>query len=398
MNFVIFGYSFPPRCGAETFCSARFASALAQAGHNVHVVTMDHPWAISHEVYDFLVDPSIKITRITKRPVSKFNVMPMRLKHQMRGNEAVDFDNCVKTLRSVLRATESPVLISRSMPEVSCMVAWHCRKYASKWIAHFSDPFPWDMGRWQTIKGWFVSRWELAWGRRIIRDSDAVSLTCESAKQVFHQMYGALFDAKKVIISTHIGEPPLVTRRTWKRDCDGTLIIHAGWLCRERGGLKMLEAIRQLNSGGQRFYFYQIGSAAAEVEAMLGQSNKTKQVVDASPDLAMAIANSADICFIPDLQTDLGYSPFLPSKFVYQLFTDIPIVVYTSKNSEMARYAMRFPLAGIVFADIEEDGSLTLAIQKAANLEKNDIQRASVRSLFSRKAICENVERGLSGE
>ena len=398
MNFVIFCYSFPPRCGAETFCSARFASALAHAGHNVHVVTMDHPWAISREVYDFLVDSSIKITRIPKRRVSKFNVIPMRLLHRMRGNDAVDFDNCVKTLKSVLRATESPVLISRSMPEISCMVAWHCRKYASKWIAHFSDPFPWDMGRWYTIKSWILSRWGLAWGRLIIRDSDVVSLTCESAKQIFHQMYGKLFDTKKVIVTTHIGEPPLVTRRTWTRDCDGTLIVHAGWLCKERGGLKMLDAIRQLNTAGQRFYFYQIGAAAADVEAMLGQSDRAKQVVDTSPDLAMAMANSADICFIPDLQTHLDYSPFLPSKFVYQLFTDIPIVAYTRKNSEMACYARRFPSAGIVFADVEEEGSLALAIQKAAALVKTDIQRTSIRSLFSRRAICETVEKVLSGE
>ena len=68
MNFVVCSYSFPPRSGPECFCTARFVSALAREGHSVHVVTMDHPAAISQATYDFLVDKRVKITRVPMKP------------------------------------------------------------------------------------------------------------------------------------------------------------------------------------------------------------------------------------------------------------------------------------------------------------------------------------------
>jgi len=43
MNIVIFSRNFYPQNDAEAFCTTRFASALAEIGHNVHVVTAEYP-------------------------------------------------------------------------------------------------------------------------------------------------------------------------------------------------------------------------------------------------------------------------------------------------------------------------------------------------------------------
>lgn len=386
MNYVIFSYSFPPRNGAETFCSARFASALALAGHNVHVVTMDHRKAIDDDVYELLVDKRIKVTRI---PLSakRGGAILHRILYRTRGREAGDFRKCIATLRNVLKATPYATLISRSMPEASGIVAWHCRHYASRWIAHFSDPFPWSTGKANSISGRITHSWGLAWGRKIIRDADAISLTCETAKRYFSETYGKMFDEKPVIVTPHIGEPPLVTSRKWEKDCQGQLVVHTGGLGKSRGACQIVDAIGKLNDMGSNLSFYQVGETDNDVRAFFMDTTCAKVISDKSPDLAMAVSAAADISFIPDMRTYLPYSPFLPSKFVYQIFSDTPIVVYSFKDSAMARYAEAYPKAGIIVADCDEDNSLVDAIRKALSIDRRCIDRTDIRTLFTRKTI-----------
>lgn len=386
MNFVIFCYNFPPMCNAEAFCSARFASALAQAGHNVHVVTMDHVWAVDESVYNALVDKTIKITRIKQSDKTGFKFFS-RIKYRLRRKSACEIAHCVKALRKALIETDSPILISRSLPEMSNIVAWYCRKYAAKWIAHFSDPFPFSMGRWRTYVDYVFNRWEIMWGKRIIRDSSVVSITCEAAKQYFHDFYGPIFDNKKVIVTAHIGEPPLKTKRTWQRDCKGVLVVHAGGLWVSRGAKQVAEAFEKLNQNGCNFYFCQVGEIEKEAKCCFENKPWAKIIDNDNPDLAAAVLDTADICFISDMKTSLSYSPFLPSKFVYQLFTDTPIVACSVKNSEMFQFAQLYPEAGVIFADSNVNGSLVRAFMIASQVTKKGVLRDRIRGAFTRKAI-----------
>lgn len=389
MNFVIFSYSFPPRNGAETFCSARFASALAYAGHDVHVVTMEHPWSIDRKIYDFLVHPAVKITRIPINDHTGLAWSP-RILHRMRGREACDFSKCVKVLKRVLIQQKSPILISRSMPEVSNAVAWCCHKYARVWIAHFSDPYPWFVGNERSLKDRIFSTWGKSWGMRIIRDADIVSVTCETAKRFFRETYGETFNRKRTIITPHIGEPPLTTGRVWNRNREGINVAHAGLLNKARGTFQMLKAIKLLNEskGHPPFFFHQVGEVDIETQKYFDDAPDNAGIVsDRSPDTAMAVVAAADICFIPDLMTHLRYSPFLPSKFVYQIFSNTPIVIYTYEDSAMAQYARMFPKAGIVLADVNKENSLAMALNAASKMTKEEICREDIRELFTRKAI-----------
>ena len=64
MNIVIFSYNFFPQADAESYCATRFASALARAGHNVTVVTMDWDMQVSAATYDALVADGMRIVRV----------------------------------------------------------------------------------------------------------------------------------------------------------------------------------------------------------------------------------------------------------------------------------------------------------------------------------------------
>ena len=65
-----------------------------------------------------------------------------------------------------------------------------------------------------------------------------------------------------------------------------------------------------------------------------------------------------DINLVADLKVNYGYTPFIPSKFVYLLFTDRPIVAFGRKDSWMYQLSKEYPEAGIGFADVDTPGEL----------------------------------------
>lgn len=385
MNFVIFSYSFPPRCGAETFCSARFASALARAGHQVHVVTMAHEPAISQDTYEFFVDRRLKITRVPL--VRDGRPWFSRLRFAIDGRECANFRNAIRVLSKVLDEVESPILVSRSMPLASGIVAWYCRNKAYRWIAHFSDPSPWDGGTGSSFLGqvgnWLTRRWT----RRIIRDCAAVSLTCENVKQFFLDNYGKVFAGKPVTVAPHIGDPVMPKSRVWERPRGRSLVVHAGGLNFERGVRPLLEAIKSLNEKGREIEFVQAGQVDRDVAEYLSTFDFAHVISDPSPDLAGAVTAVADVSFVPDMRTALPYIPFLPSKFVYQVFGETPIVAYTMQGSAMDTYATRFPEGGVFTADMNTELALEGALESAFAMKRCDMDRTGLRAEFSQRKI-----------
>ena len=71
MNFVIFSYNYLPQNNPEAFCTARFANALAEAGHEVHVVTMEHPRQIPADLETELTPAVNHVTRVPMKTLKK---------------------------------------------------------------------------------------------------------------------------------------------------------------------------------------------------------------------------------------------------------------------------------------------------------------------------------------
>lgn len=396
MNFVIFSYSFLPQSGAESYCSTRFASALADAGHRVHVVTMDWPQQVSKEVGEFLLSKRITVTRVP-RDCKGGKSTWARFRYLTYERYASEIPEAVKTVKRVLKEEGSAILITRSFPWFSFIVGWECRRVALKWIAHLSDPIPppWEGTETFTFK--LRRIFAMIWMRRLFKNADYISVTCETAKRFFKELLGDLCDESKIMVVTHIGEPSLPEHCMAKnvQICrDKNMILHTGSLYGGRGVKEMVNAVQKLNEEGIPCVFVQCGDVDRNMLTWL-KSEKNVVLVDGD-DLAKVIAyrKVASVEFVPDVMTPLPYVPFLPSKFVYQVFTDKPLVVFTKQDGMLSRYCNMYKNSGIFFADSSDAISLVLALKKALSTHQLEFDRSGIRDAFSReKVISEFIAR-----
>lgn len=371
MNFVIFSYDFLPDSGAESWCSSRFAGALAQCGHNVHVVTVERPGAVSKEIYDLIVGPNVRVTRVSICPCHKPVIA--RARYLTFEWEAVNFSACISAVRNALREMPDAVLVTRSNPLASTIVGWNCRAGARKWVAHLSDPIP-IPGReenWRCLHG-HVNRF---WMRRALRDADVISVTCPNAVRAYRDAYGDLAARARFIVTPHIGEPVLPRTEEVPRSDDGVArIVHHGVMCAGRGAPELADAVKTLNAQGVKCAFVQCG-----------QVDDVTSVFDSDPHVHRAEKCVSDIEYIPDLMVPLSYCPFLSSKFVYRIFDDMPILLKTRTDSFSALLARQFPNSGIV--TIAENDDFVVKLKEAIALTGRHFDRSALRKLFSREEV-----------
>lgn len=384
MNFVIMAYSFVPKNGPECFCSTRFASALARLGHEVHVVTMDWFKGVDPEVCSSLLDSRVHVTRVKCLANGRPNPF-VRLRYLTDEYAAVEFPLLIRTLKNVISQTKDPILISRASPWASFIVAWHCRKLVKFWVCHFSDPLSYlPRG---CLRDELRYRFARVWIKRCLKSANAISLTCESVKRYYHEEYGDLFDRQRVWVTNHIGDPvlPFKTEHTMAFGC--VTLAHIGYLSSSRGGSIMVKAIKCLNDDGIKCTLLQCGNLDNDVRELSNGVDFFVIETNRSPDYATYVSQNADVIIIADQDTELGYIPFCPSKFAYQIFSDRPIVVLTRPGSTMAVAAEKYPEAGLFYAGYDDESSLVNACKLALSNRKKKFNREMLRSEFSSDVV-----------
>lgn len=349
---------------------------------------------------DRLMSPVIKISRV-KSPVG------IRLKYpyiNLHWLTVLEDDVClmpayVNLTRQILGQYEKPILITRTYSWLALYVGWHCRRYATKWIAHFSDPML-NFRPWCRLA--YLRLWSLKfWMRRAMRHADAISVTCKRVRWYYREQLGPCVDRAKFILATHIGDFKLSQLATQSdnlasspvaieqsKNPNNRTILHDGDIYGGRG-LQILEAVRNLNEQGIAVDFIQGRRVKNEGERKRILSTPHCFILDenASEELR-ARAKAAQVSFVADFNTEgLSYSPFLMSKFVYQIYEDKPMVVLSKLESEKHDYCVRYPEAGLFFADMKEAGSLERAIKAALAADPSTFDRTRIRAAFSEEKI-----------
>lgn len=390
MNFVYYSYNFFPQADAESYCATRFASALARAGHHVTVVTMGWPMQVSEDTYNSLVSDKLKIIRL---PFSSKRNSPIKALfwYGHKSQMAVDVPQSVKVVKKLLSSIEKPVLITRTHPVMSTMVGLKTYKYAYKWIAHFSDPIPWIGSYADTFGHQLLKRLEFNIIRRAFINADGISVTCKHVFRYFKELYGDAFDERKAFMTTHIGDyrldPPPSTSDLINLK---PILLHPGSIFARRGGVTIARVISQMASENTDIKFVQVGEVESVLKDVLVENDHIKIYNNISPDVSIRLRKTAKAIFVPDFESNLTYSPFLLSKFVYQIMSDKPIVLYSKRDSEMHDYAERFPEAGIFWAEADNVESLKKAIIEAMSYDLSLIDRSSIRKVFSEDTIVES--------
>ena len=282
---------------------------------------------------------------------------------------------------------EQPVLITRSMPLVSLVVGWKCRKSASHWVSHISDPVPWIVHR--NLLSGVQEIFTKIWLRLSFRDADATSLTCIRAKRFYEETLGSVVSRRPIFVTPHIGDNKLDSEgvtpvsKCW----DGKMLLHSGGMYNGRG-VSVIEAVDKLNDEGVPCTFVQDRQVDGTISAWF-DSKKHHAIIlkDSLPLKPLRAMKAADAVLVVDFNRDLSYSPYLMSKLVYQIWGDKPIVVVAKKDSEKHDICMRFPEAGLYFGEEGNLESIKSAIRNAFDSDISVIDRKRIRYEYSEGKI-----------
>ena len=260
-------------------------------------------------------------------------------------------------------------------------------KYAYKWIAHFSDPMPWQSYA-NTLGHKLLRRQEIKILRNAFSKADGISVTCKHVCRYFKEIYGHSFDLNKVLVTTHIGDyrldlPPTPT----ENEGIERILLHPGTIYARRGGTVICQVMQQFEKEGVDCRFVQIGEVDLSIKDLILNSKNIEVYDTSSLEKSVELRKKAKAIFIPDFESDLDYSPFILSKFVYQIMSNKPIVLYSKSDCEMHDYAVQFPEAGIFFAEEGNVPSLKKAICQAMDCDTSLIDRTRIRKCFSEEKI-----------
>ena len=200
----------------------------------------------------------------------------------------------------------------------------------------------------------------------------------------------------------HIGEPLIAPAKDWFSPCPNKpYIAHAGNCYDGRYASELVRELLLCKQGGLDLAFVQAGDMLERDVAIMQQGEiDFRKLTLHSPREASSIFLDAAINLVIDLKVDYGgYTPFIPSKFVYLLYTDKPIIVFARKDSWMYRLIQEYPEAGIFFADVNSSGQLAEICRKLDSHSYTICcNRKTIRKLFSKQqaieafllAICES--------
>lgn len=344
MRFLCFSFLSPPATDAESACTGRFLSALADAGHEVKLISLDYRSisnCLEESIEKELLDGRIEVERIAIKHTSLWKRVITKIRYGLFGICTEYIDEAVRITKSDLLLHPDTILITRSAWPASNIVGWYCRKHARAWIPHFSDPFP----SYKKMKLREVYRYPFAyfWLIRILRDANFVTVTCHNAIRYFNEITFRIFNAK-FHITYHIGFPRLQTCGYAVDSSEKEkVIVHVGALFSGRPVAKFAQIV----SGISGVKFVQYGSVFDQ------EINKTIEVHRIeSPRMATDAMATADAILVCDLDSGFGYTPYLPSKFAYALALNRPIICLTTEDSEMAQISQKVP--GVYFVDMKK--------------------------------------------
>lgn len=366
LNFVCYAAFFPPYNNPESFCTARFLSALANAGAKVHLITQEINSQMTSDIVTELVSPEIKITRYPVITPVEERIWTRYLKRKQ-----YDYDwlyltpKCVPDIiRRVLAEYESPVLLTRADTPASLFPILKMRHEIPVWIPHFCDPAPLPFPDiWKDSQAGFFRKMRTKIYHRnlskILCSADMVTVTCRNVIRYFSDLTGEDIESK-FYVTNHIGSPRLKTGGfVYNIEPDCFNFVHIGNLMKERYPELILREFSAAAKEWPELRLTLFGKFDGISEEMLSVDYPWLRIIHEklqSPRDATDLLYQSDVNLVIDAETVLPYCPFLPSKYAYAVDAARPILSVGVADSEMATLAAEY--GSTYFADIMIPGKL----------------------------------------
>lgn len=367
MNIICLSLAAPPLNDPESFCTARFLSALVNAGHNVDLCTLDHPKQLDDKVVSQLLNPKIEVTLIPLKKTSKLQSIFTRIKYGFFGEYSKHIDSIYDALEDLVSVRDNPILITRSYPICSSIVGYLAKKRLSvPWIAHMSDPFP-GYGVYSR-RDFLIKKLDIWWSNRIVTKADLVSVTCSNAIRFFNDLHDSDFSDRCIVLG-HIGTPSLKGSDLILNADNRVQFAHVGRLIDRRYLDQLIEEFTATRIKlGPKFLFLQYGPiffAGSSHEGFDPTSTDWLNVLNGtivSPMDATAVLEQSDVNVVVDQDDSIDYCPYLASKFAYAVEAGKPILAVGIKNSAMARMASEYGC--FYHADGRTPGAIAEAVER----------------------------------
>lgn len=388
-TIVCFSINAPPLNDSESFCTARFLTALALCGIKVHLVTVDHEQQLKQDIVDELLHENITITRISLDEINEQRTFSNLYNYVYYGQYSCAASVIVKKLKEILRGYDSPILITRSYPALSNIIGYLVSKYAKKWVAHYGDPFP-GLGIYsrRSLYKYYI---DLMWAREIFKKADIVTVTARNAVRHFVDVLRCDYTTK-MHVTYHVGEPPLkYDGSVMEKKINTFNVVHVGYWSRVRFMSEVVSEFSEVHMYWKELNLMQYGKIENGSEYIIGNDNyswlKVLSGTITSPRESSAVLAEADLNIVIDQNDGLQYCPFLASKFAYAVHSGKPVLGIGQYDSEMSMLSREYP--SIKFANINNRGDLAEVMMSYKKSPTEDIVRPchGIKKLFSREDV-----------
>lgn len=372
LTCVCVSYNAPPLNDAESLCTIRLLSAMAEAGVEVHLVTADWPVTLDPSITAEILHPAIRITRVPLVPSTPARRLAAFLRWGLHMPENTWITPAIRATRRVLRACpRPPILLSRAMPIVSNVVAYHCRDLAAAWVPHLSDPYPpfewrehWYSGAMRPLN--------FHWARRFLQKSDLLTVTCpNAARYVADKLNATPAERDRLLVVTHLARPLLRPGGFRLPREPGTFVFaHLGNLMARRRPDVLIHGIIRAAARRPGIRLLQYGHVDDAVMRLVPPQHRNlislQRVDNLSPRDSADLQQQTDANVIVDTDLGLPYSPFILSKYPHCACSGRPMLMITTPDSAMGDFTRRLGGGLCVPFDADAAADACVALYDAA--------------------------------
>src|SRR2546423_9907479 len=366
-RLLLVSYAFPPQRNAESVLVLATVRALASAGWEVTVLTIEHTKTTEPVDEDLLreVPPGVAVVRAGgwehwfSRYAGPWRAFwyALRLLGLPERHCAWYFP-ALRAARGLLATQRFDVMHSWANYHVSNIVALHLhRAYRLPWVAHFSDP--WTDSHYFRSRSTPLQRLTCArLERRIIEEAGALVFVTEETARLVMRKYPEALQAK-VRVVPHGYDPGVLAGLPPDTPASENgnrplRLVHVGaFYPGLREPISLLRAVASVHQEQKldgRLHLRLVGPYTEHYRELTRQLG-LEQIVELQPAVgrqaSMLEARRADVLLVIDAPPDGGESVFLPSKLVDYLMLKKPILGVTPARGATARVLgeLGFPMA-----------------------------------------------------
>lgn len=260
----------------------------------------------------------------------------------------------------------------------------------SKWIAHFSDPWPESLmpKPYSDYSIPIINMMQKNVVQKTINQAKLISFTCAQSRELFSAFYK--FERKKTFITPHVAPPPTYAT---KRQDKNFIITHAGSLSRERFFPELFYSVKDLPDSNKVViqFIGNVYPAAQQLVEKLGIQQRFIFTGHLSKEDTLLRMRESDALLL--IEAKMKIYPFLPSKLADYSSLGLPIYAITGMNSATAEMLEAYRNS---YVSDYKASSITEVLKKISTSRRSKAEKNKLYEQFSVKKIQEIIHNAIA--